>query len=352
MAYSASLLCLAHKDFLRLPPYRGIQSAWPLQLPAIDERCRADSFTESLPTRVTWGHRQCISLSNLSSSEGNDRTDRYKNGLDHFQVLRSIDISLKMSAPIPVSRKRRRIAIIGGGVSGISCLWTLRHYHDYEVHLFEAEDCLGGHAHTVPFQNNGVVANVDTGFISMNDETYRKWLDHMCIYARSLISLVCAAEFSEFLKHLGVATIPTDMSFGVSVNEGQLEWGSGSFWAFLGRWSNALRPWFWRLCFDILRFNVMCTDMVKGNGPHHSPIGGDDPITNENHLWPRLESIGSYLDRLNYSKQFATLYLIPMVAAPWCIDPTTFSRDFPANFLIEFMYGIKSNLTSSWTHML
>jgi len=80
-------------------------------------------------------------------------------------------------SPLPscsAPQKHRRIAVIGGGISGISFLWSLRDYPDYEVHLYEAESRLGGHACTVPYSNNGVAVNVDTGFIAMNEQTYRK----------------------------------------------------------------------------------------------------------------------------------------------------------------------------------
>ena len=53
--------------------------------------------------------------------------------------------------------------------------------------------------------------------------------------------------------------------------------------------------------------------------------------------WTDLEPIGQYLRRLNYSKHFIDLFLIPMCAAPWCIDPQEFASSFPAMHLIRFM---------------
>ena len=67
----------------------------------------------------------------------------------------------------------RRIAIVGGGISGIACLWGFRN-EDHEVHLFEADSRLGGHANTVNFEGDGHSVPVDTGFIAMNEKTYRK----------------------------------------------------------------------------------------------------------------------------------------------------------------------------------
>jgi predicted NAD/FAD-binding protein len=67
----------------------------------------------------------------------------------------------------------KNIAIIGGGISGIACSWRLRH-HDCNVHMYEADDRLGGHANSVPFEGNGTAVDVDTGFIAMDENTYRK----------------------------------------------------------------------------------------------------------------------------------------------------------------------------------
>ena len=75
--------------------------------------------------------------------------------------------------PNPPHKSSKRIAIVGGGISGISCLWGLQN-EDYEVHLYEADGRLGGHANSVPFVGNGKMVSVDTGFIAMNEEMYRE----------------------------------------------------------------------------------------------------------------------------------------------------------------------------------
>ena len=77
-----------------------------------------------------------------------------------------------MAHPVP-EKASRRIAVVGGGISGIACLWGLRN-EEYDVHLFEADSRLGGHANTVDFAGNGHSVPVDTGFIAMNEKTYRK----------------------------------------------------------------------------------------------------------------------------------------------------------------------------------
>jgi predicted NAD/FAD-binding protein len=68
--------------------------------------------------------------------------------------------------------EKKRIAIVGSGVSGLSALWTLRNTH-HEVHLFEAADRLGGHTNTAVWTHEGKSTPVDTGFIVLNTATYR-----------------------------------------------------------------------------------------------------------------------------------------------------------------------------------
>ncbi len=68
---------------------------------------------------------------------------------------------------------RRRIAIVGGGIAGIACSWELRK-HDCIVDIYESDSRLGGHANSVPFRGNGKSVYVDTGFIAMDEVTYRK----------------------------------------------------------------------------------------------------------------------------------------------------------------------------------
>ena len=73
----------------------------------------------------------------------------------------------------------KNIAIIGGGISGMACSWKLRD-HDCDVDIYEADGRLGGHANSVPFRGNGTSVNVDTGFIAMDEATYRKPLLDSC----------------------------------------------------------------------------------------------------------------------------------------------------------------------------
>lgn len=156
------------------------------------------------------------------------------------------------------------------------------------------------------------------------------------------------AQFNAFLGELGVHTIPTDMSFGVSTADGAFEWGSFSISSFIGKRSHLFSPWFWRLVFDVVRFSLFAREILdeeQEEGPcatgckkcssaqEKAVFGDKDPrATSE-----LSESIGTYLGRQGYSEQFITYYLIPMAAAPWCTDVEEFSRTFPAKPLIQFM---------------
>lgn len=70
----------------------------------------------------------------------------------------------------------RRIAIVGGGIAGIACSWELRKHsaRNVRVDIYESESKLGGHANSVPFKGNGTSVDVDTGFIVMDEATYRE----------------------------------------------------------------------------------------------------------------------------------------------------------------------------------
>ncbi|PQE19207.1 amine oxidase protein [Rutstroemia sp. NJR-2017a BBW] len=195
--------------------------------------------------------------------------------------------------------EKKRIAIVGGGISGISCMWKLRDT-DWDVHLYDADSRLGGHANSSKFEGNGYSASA-----------------------------------------LNVETVPTDMSFGVSADGGSFEWTSVSFMGFLGSFYNIFSLWFWRLIFDIIRFHYCATDIFHEQSVAQQCMKAtclrqkhDAKCTNSQNL----ESIGQYLDRKSYSEQFKKYYLVPMGAAPRCIDPSEFERDFPATTFIRFMY--------------
>ncbi|KAJ4318081.1 hypothetical protein N0V94_004606 [Neodidymelliopsis sp. IMI 364377] len=202
--------------------------------------------------------------------------------------------------------ERKRVAIVGSGVSGISALWTLRNA-GHDVHLFEAADRLGGHTNTVNWKHNGHETPVDTGFIVLNTATY--------------------PNFIQFLKALNVKTDMSEMTFGISRDAGAFEWSGTSLGALFAQSSNALKPSFWRMIFDIVRFNQFALDLL-------SIPPGSPAATKANQ-----ESIGQYLERNGYSDAFRDDYLIPMTACVWSTGADKCALEFPALTLVRFMWN-------------
>lgn len=189
-----------------------------------------------------------------------------------------------------------RVAVVGSGVSGLLVAHLLSDEH--EVVVFEQDDRIGGHTHTVAVTRDGVEQQVDTGFIVFNDWTY--------------------PNFIALLDHLGVSWQPSDMSFSVKCLRTGLEYNGTSIDTLFAQRRNLLRPTFWRMIRDILRFNRSAPGLLQ------------DPD-------PSL-TIGTYVDREGYSREFVEHYLMPMGAAIWSSGSGTI-RDFPAVFFVRFLHN-------------
>ena len=190
-----------------------------------------------------------------------------------------------------------RVAIIGSGIAGLGCAWLLRQ-QGCKVSLFEANDYLGGHTHTVDVVLDGINAPVDTGFLVYNDRTYPK-----------LIAL-----FDE----LGIVSAPSTMSFSVRNDAADIEWAGTDIGSLFAQPGNALRPEFWRMLRDVLRFNRETTAM---------------------HLEDRVYdvTVGEHLEAGDYSTPFREWYLLPMAAAIWSV-PEREVLDFPLPTFIRFCH--------------
>lgn len=181
--------------------------------------------------------------------------------------------------------------MIGAGIAGLSAAWRLGEVA--EVTVLEADSRLGGHANTLDAPGPVAETPVDTGFIVFNEDNY--------------------PNFTALLAHLEVASQPADMGLSVSLDDGDLEYSSN---ALLAQKRNLLRPRFWRMVADILRFYRRAPDDLR-----------------------RLEgsriSLDAYLEEVRFGAAFRDDHLLPMAAAIWS-TPLDRIGDYPAASLIRF----------------
>ena len=168
-----------------------------------------------------------------------------------------------------------KIAIIGTGISGLTSAYLLSKEHI--VHVYEAQEYIGGHVHTLPVHLNGISYEIDTGFIVFNDRTY--------------------PNFNKLLNKINVLSQPTSMSFSVKCETTGLEYNGTSLNGLFAQRLNLLKPSFLLMVKDILRFNrdakVFLTDSVE-------------EIT-----------FGEFLNRGGYSNALKNNYALPMASAIW-----------------------------------
>ncbi|MBJ7354235.1 MAG: FAD-dependent oxidoreductase [Thermoleophilaceae bacterium] len=192
-------------------------------------------------------------------------------------------------------RERPRVAVIGGGISGLSAAHRLG--NDFPVTVFEAEQRLGGHSSTVIVNTPVGEQPIDTGFIVFNDRNY--------------------PNFSALLDEIGARHVPSNMSFSVSDLDGRYEYAGSSPNALYATRRNLVRPAFHRMVGDLVRFNNDAKRLV---------VAGDvDDDT----------SLRDFLDAGGYSKEFIEKLIVPQVSAVWSADPAQL-YSFPARIVFEF----------------
>ncbi len=191
----------------------------------------------------------------------------------------------------------KRIAVVGSGIAGLSCAWLLSRAH--RVTLFEADARPGGHSHTVDVEVEGKTFAVDTGFLVFNDRTYPN---------------LCA-----LFDCLGVASVESDMSFSVRIDDTRLEWAGSSLATVFAQKRNLVKPEFWGMLKDILRFNRAASAAVLSA----RPLPG---------------TMGAFLDAGGYGRAFREWYLLPMSAAIWSC-PTERMLDYPASTFLRFCHN-------------
>lgn len=193
--------------------------------------------------------------------------------------------------------KRERIGIVGTGISGLACARFLSREHD--VTLFEKDDRIGGHSHTVMVPEGQTSIPVDTGFMVYNEVTY--------------------PLLTRLFRELGVITKPTSMSFSVRHAGDGLEFNGGSVNLLFGQRKNLFSLRFWKMLLQIARFNRETVEELA------NPAYGD-------------MSLREYVKARAYGDDFLHWYLSPMAAAVWSSPPECI-EEFPARTLMRFWHN-------------
>ncbi len=183
--------------------------------------------------------------------------------------------------------------MVGSGIAGLSAAWLLSQRH--RITLYESAPCFGGHSNTVEVSTAAGPVPVDTGFIVYNENTY--------------------PNLTALFAHLDIATKPSDMSFAVSLDDGQTEYAGTDLFGLFAQRVNLLRPRFWSMLADLRRFYRQAPDLAGG-------VAAD--IT-----------LGAFLDQHGYRQAFRQDHLLPMAAAIWSASAERL-LDYPAAHFIRF----------------
>ena len=212
---------------------------------------------------------------------------------------------------------KKRIAIIGAGISGLGCAYALRQHPDFEITLFEGGDHIGGHSNTVDFtykiDGKETTHGVDTGFLVFNRKTYPR-----------LVRL---------FEEIQAPVAPSEMSFSVSIDTSaksmlhkKIEWAGNDINSFFGQRANLLSASFWRMAYDILRFNRLATKLA------HQQI-------ESGHLYKEPdEKIADFLERHRFSQSFKENYFLPMIGAIWSCSVEQM-LEFPIQTMVRFCHN-------------
>jgi predicted NAD/FAD-binding protein len=209
---------------------------------------------------------------------------------------------------------KKRIAIIGAGISGLGCAYNLRQHPDFDITIYESGKHIGGHSNTVDITidtpNGPIQHGVDTGFLVFNRRTYPR-----------LVRL---------FEELAVPIFPSEMSFSVKLESTRLlEWAGNDLNSFFGQRRNLLSPSFWKMARDIMRFNALATSLAQSQ--QKADVGLTKLPTQE-------ESIAAFLDRHAFSKPFRDWYFLPMIGAIWSCSVDQM-LEFPIQTMARFCHN-------------
>jgi predicted NAD/FAD-binding protein len=197
-----------------------------------------------------------------------------------------------------MTASRKKIAIIGSGISGLLCGHLLA--SRYDISVFEAANEIGGHTATKTVSlPEGDVA-VDTGFIVFNDRTY--------------------PHFLKLLAQLQVAYQPTEMGFSVTCQRTNFEYSGTSLNGIFAQRKNIFNQAHWRMLKEIVQFNAACTRLYEEN------------------CIPENQTLGEYLQTNGYSDRFIQFYILPMVSAIWS-SPIGTAAAMPLVFFVRFFHN-------------
>jgi len=212
---------------------------------------------------------------------------------------------------------KKKVAIIGAGISGLGCAYALRQHPNLEITIFEGGNHIGGHSNTVDLilktPHGQISHGVDTGFLVFNRKTYPR-----------LVRL---------FEEIQVPIAPSEMSFSVSIDAGgkterskKIEWAGNDLNSFFGQRSNLFSLSFWRMAYDILRFNRLATQLAE------------EQITAKLEYSEPDERIKDFLDRNRFSTSFKENYFLPMIGAIWSCSVEQM-LEFPIQTMVRFCHN-------------
>jgi predicted NAD/FAD-binding protein len=191
----------------------------------------------------------------------------------------------------------KTLAIIGTGIAGLGCAHFL--HSRYDLTIYEQNDYAGGHTNTIVVQEEGREVPIDTGFMVFNHVTY--------------------PHLTRLFRELGVATMPTEMSFSVQHQPSGLEYNGGSLNLLFGQRRNLVSLRHWQMLAQIHRFNA-------------EAVAALDDARFANY------SLREYVAERGYGRDMLHRYLVPMSSAVWSTPPEKM-LDFPATTLLRFWHN-------------